>query len=214
MSQRLRPIGQVHLWASATRPYTIYLIRQPNWYKAASPWSKQAWGCDLSSSSSTTCGSLTTPPCCATLPAPAALCCLPIRDQTTAARFSNSPISDEELDETQSALLLAALSPATASHRAKLTKIAKAVGGLLLALTLGGGYLEDKVMFQQQAAPALAAIQQVEMWLGLADPARHLSFADVLALSLKALPGDADRAAFLRLAAFAAKPASFSLAAL
>jgi tetratricopeptide (TPR) repeat protein len=147
------------------------------------------------------------------LASPGCALLLTSRDQATAEEFSPIPISVAELDEQQSIDLLAAISPATAGYREALKKIAKAVGGLPLALTLVGGYLHDRVMFKPQAEPAFAAIQQVENWLGLSDKQRHLSFEEVMSLSLAALPDETHRAAFLRLAAFAPKPASFSLAA-
>lgn len=144
------------------------------------------------------------------LASPGCVLLLTTRDQSTAAEFAPAAISLAELDEQHSVDLLTALSPETVEYRDALANIAQAVGGLPLALTLVGGYLRDKVVFKRQVEPTLAAIAQVENWLGLTDHSLHLSFEQIMARSLDALPDDTS-AFFLRLAAFAPKPQSFSL---
>jgi tetratricopeptide (TPR) repeat protein len=122
----------------------------------------------------------------------------------------------DELPEAEAVQLLAQLCPLVAQNdknKAALGQIARAVGGLPLALTLVGGQLRFRVKFVFQADKAFEALNAVETWLGLQDKQRHLKLQEVVELSLKALPEDEHRRAFTALAPFAPKPASFALEA-
>ncbi len=120
----------------------------------------------------------------------------------------------EELDEARSVELLATLCPKAAqTDQAALHRIARAVGGLPLALTLVGGYLRSQSRLQAQTVKAFKILEQAESWLGLQDPTRKLTLDQIVKLSVDALPSDAHRTLFYRLAPFTPKPASFSVEA-
>ena len=146
--------------------------------------------------------------------APGCACLLTTRDETIAQRFApqqNERV--EELPEDQAVELLAALVGRAASVPYNgLLRLARAVGGLPLALMLVGGYLVEHVTFAAEARQAMDVLASAETWLGLADFDRHLTLEQVIALSVDALP-EADRQAFAGLAAFAPKPATFSIEA-
>ena len=138
---------------------------------------------------------------------------LTTRDEVIAKRFASQPPARvEELPEDEAVRLLRNVGQVDNLSYADLARLARAVGGLPLALMLVSGYLLDHVTFAAEARAAMTALQQTETWLGLvalrAD--RRLSLQDVIALSVDALPEDA-RAAFAGLAAFAPKPATFSI---
>ena len=137
---------------------------------------------------------------------------LTTRDEVIAKRFASQPPARvEELPEDEAVRLLRNVGQVVNLSDADLARLARAVGGLPLALMLVGGYLLDHVTFAAEARAAMTALQQTETWLGLVAlrANRRLSLQDVIALSLDALPDDA-RAAFAGLAAFAPKPADFT----
>ncbi|MGZ4971319.1 MAG: tetratricopeptide repeat protein [Limisphaerales bacterium] len=138
---------------------------------------------------------------------------LTTRDQVIASRLaSGNPESIEELPEEQAVALLTTLCPIAAqADEEALRRMARAVGGLPLALTLIGGYLADQITFRAEVAQVFQALEGAEAWLGLKDRERRLKLSEVIDLSIDALPDDAARQVFTHLAAFAPKPASFSL---
>jgi tetratricopeptide (TPR) repeat protein len=137
------------------------------------------------------------------------------RDAPLARSFAPQALHRvEELPEAEAVTLLQELCPQEAkSDKAALQRIIRAVGGLPLALSLIAGYLSDNVSFKAEAQQAFDHLQAAQNWLGLVeDRERYLKLQQVVELSLQALPEEAQRA-FTGLAAFAAKPASFSLTA-
>jgi tetratricopeptide (TPR) repeat protein len=135
---------------------------------------------------------------------------LTTRDEVIAKRFASQPPARvEELPEDKAVKLLMNVGQVDNLSYADLARLARAVGGLPLALMLVGGYLLDHVTFTAEARAAMTALGQTETWLGLVDTHRRLALQDVIGLSLDALPDDA-RTAFAGLAAFAPKPADFT----
>jgi len=136
---------------------------------------------------------------------------LTTRDEVIAKRFAPEQVSPvKELPEDEAVKLLMSVGQVDAMTNADWRRLARAVGGLPLALMLVGGYLLDHVTFAAEAQQAMTALQQAETWLGLKDASRKLTLQEVIGLSLDALAEDA-RAAFVGLAAFAPKPATFSI---
>ncbi len=138
---------------------------------------------------------------------------LTTRDEVIAKRFASQQTTRvEELPEGEAVKLLMNVGQVDNLSYADLSRLARAVGGLPLALMLVGGYLLDHVTFAAEARAAMSALGQTETWLGLVAVRanRRPSLQDVIALSLDALPDDAC-AAFAGLAAFAPKPATFSI---
>jgi len=139
---------------------------------------------------------------------------LTTRDHTIASRLaSEKPQPVKELPESHAITLLATLCPIAAqADEEALRRLARAAGGLPLALTLIGGYLADNITFSAEVPQVLQDLAQAEAWLGLEHRERRLTLAQIVELSIAALPDDV-RQVFTRLAPFAAKPASFSLEA-
>jgi tetratricopeptide (TPR) repeat protein len=139
---------------------------------------------------------------------------LTTRDHTIAAHLaSEKPQPVKELPESHAITLLATLCPIAAqADEEALRRLARAAGGLPLALTLIGGYLADNITFRAEVPQVFQGLEKTEAWLGLEDRERRLTLAQIVDLSIAALPDDV-RQVFTRLAPFAAKPASFSLEA-
>ena len=139
---------------------------------------------------------------------------LTTRDHTIAARLaSGKPETVKELPESHAITLLATLCPMAAqADEEALRRLAHAAGGLPLALTLIGGYLADNIAFRAEVPRVLQDLAEAKAWLGLEQRERRLTLAQIVELSITALPADV-RQVFTRLAPFAAKPASFSLEA-
>jgi len=139
---------------------------------------------------------------------------LTTRDHTIASRLASGiPETVKELPESHAITLLATLCPIAAqADEEALRRLAHAAGGLPLALTLIGGYLADNITFSAEVPQVLQDLAEAEAWLGLEQRERRLTLAQIVDLSIAALPGDV-RQVFTRLAPFATKPASFSLEA-
>ena len=124
---------------------------------------------------------------------------LTTRDQLIATHLaSGNPASIEELPEDPAVALLAALCPIAKADEEALCRLARAVGGLPLALSLIGGYLADHITFRAEAPEGFQALRETEAWLGLKDRERRLNLLEVIDLSIDALPDDAARQVFTR----------------
>ena len=156
-------------------------------------------------------------------------CChlVTTRDKGIARGFAGLDYAESlpTLDETQAPQLLRKLAPeACDSDPEGAAALAKAVGGLPLAIRLIGGYLAaaDSSMFADiftnLRADAFAEMTNPQKRLQLAGQrlgmlsGEKVALGDTIALSLDGLP-EASRNAFYKLGAFAPKPERFSLEA-
>jgi tetratricopeptide (TPR) repeat protein len=156
-----------------------------------------------------------------TLPGAALL--LTTRDEGLARRFGKTATTKvPELNEDQALGLLRTLSPvAWTADPEGMRELARATGGLPLALVLIGSRLAEEGDQQQrwvrQAVEALRAVQtRLQLEEEQARPGMAgvpLTLQAVIELSLTALPDEESRQAFAQLGVFAPKPADWSLVA-
>ena len=139
------------------------------------------------------------------------------RDLDMARRFiQQRPSTVEELDETASVALLVRLCPEAIIDPEGLRELARAVGGLPLALVLIGGELASNAGLDPWVRAAIERLRAAQAQLALVDYARagaqeaSPTLQAIVEMSLSALPDDRTRAVFAQLAVFAAKPADFS----
>jgi hypothetical protein len=144
---------------------------------------------------------------------------LTTRDAGLARRFSRTPpVTAHELCEDAAVELLARACPeALEADAAAFRELARAVGGLPLALVLMGAELATHASQPRWVRAALKRLDSAETRLALQDDQLRpgisglsLSLRAVIELSLDALPDEASRTAFDVLAVFASKPADFS----
>lgn len=155
-----------------------------------------------------------------TLPGAAVL--LTTRDEGLARRFGKTATTKvAELNQEQALALLRTLSPAawTADSQG-MHELARATGGLPLALVLIGCRLAEEADQERWVRQAVQALQDAKSRLELEEEQARpgmagipLTLQAVIELSLTALPDEQSRHAFAQLGVFAPKPADWSRAA-
>jgi hypothetical protein len=126
------------------------------------------------------------------------------------------PYTVSELAEPESMHLLALLAPEFVdAEPERAYHLAQATGGLPLALTLIGSFLNQQIggparRFEEIVQRLAQPVERLRLELSAGDPLRGDSLQSVIGLSEEILPSEA-RTAFYALSLLPAKPASFSL---